>query len=54
MRARCPRRITQRWPLSCIARAESASPASGSHASHNLEQELLIERAFTIGSDPVG
>jgi hypothetical protein len=29
-----------------VARAESASPATGSHASHQLEQKMLIEAAF--------
>jgi len=35
-----PRRIR------CIAREESASPATGSHASHALEQRRLIETAL--------
>ena len=32
--------------LSCVSRPESASPATGSHSAHKLEQERLIERAF--------
>jgi len=35
-----------RLTLSCVARAESASPATGSHSSHQLEQKMLIEAAF--------
>jgi 2-oxoglutarate dehydrogenase E1 component len=38
--------IGDRLPLSCVARAESASPATGSHSSHQLEQKMLIEAAF--------
>jgi 2-oxoglutarate dehydrogenase complex dehydrogenase (E1) component-like enzyme len=29
-----------------VSRAESASPATGSHAAHKLEQERLIEEAL--------
>jgi 2-oxoglutarate dehydrogenase E1 component len=39
--------IGDRLPLSYVARAESASPATGSHASHQLEQKMLIEAAFS-------
>ncbi len=35
-----------RWPLCGISRAESASPATGSAASHKLEQARLVETAF--------
>jgi 2-oxoglutarate dehydrogenase E1 component len=38
--------LDKRLPLSCVSRAESASPATGSHASHDLEQRMLIEAAF--------
>jgi 2-oxoglutarate dehydrogenase E1 component len=31
----------------CVARGESASPATGSAAAHKREQELLVEQAFT-------
>lgn len=41
-----PRRIGNRLPLSCVARPESASPATGSQASHKLEQTMLIDAAF--------
>lgn len=35
-----------RLPFSGICRAASASPATGSHAAHKIEQAELIERAF--------
>ena len=34
-------------PLRCIARPESASPATGSGASHKLEQEMLLNEVFS-------
>lgn len=37
-----------RWPLSFIARAESASPSTGSKKMHKIEQEELWERALTV------
>ncbi len=33
-------------PLSCVARAESASPATGHPKAHDLEQEKLLDEAF--------
>jgi 2-oxoglutarate dehydrogenase E1 component len=33
--------------LSCVARAESASPATGSAASHRYEQAMLVDQALT-------
>jgi 2-oxoglutarate dehydrogenase E1 component len=36
-----------RLPFSGICRAASASPATGSHAAHKIEQAELIERAFS-------
>jgi 2-oxoglutarate dehydrogenase E1 component len=35
-----------RWPFAVVSRHESASPATGSHGAHQLEQKHLIERAF--------
>jgi 2-oxoglutarate dehydrogenase E1 component len=35
-----------RWPFEGITRPASASPASGSHRRHKVEQAELIERAF--------
>ena len=42
--ARAPRRAASR--SRCVSRAESASPATGSHASHDLEQKMLLDAAF--------
>jgi 2-oxoglutarate dehydrogenase E1 component len=39
--------LSKRFPLTCASRAESASPATGSHASHELEQHMLLEQAFS-------
>lgn len=41
----CPR-FLNRFPLLCVARPESASPATGSAAAHRREQRELIERAL--------
>ena len=43
--------LSTRWPkslprLSCVSRPESASPATGSAASHKYEQQLLVDQAF--------
>ncbi|MFW2388282.1 MAG: 2-oxoglutarate dehydrogenase E1 component [Polyangiales bacterium] len=46
MRARLPEILGNEQPLRCIARPESASPATGSGASHKLEQRLLIDEVF--------
>ncbi|HQE75405.1 MAG TPA: 2-oxoglutarate dehydrogenase E1 component [Candidatus Hydrogenedentes bacterium] len=39
-------RLLGRWPLRGVYRAPSASPATGSAASHRLEQRLLLDEAF--------
>ena len=44
--SRLPRMIEGRLPLRVVAREESASPATGSHASHLLEQTRLLDSAF--------
>ena len=46
VRARVPDVIEGHFRLRCVARPESASPATGSHAAHKLEQQLLMEAAF--------
>ena len=46
MRLRFGEKICGRWPLQGIARAESSSPATGSAASHKLEQQMILEQAF--------
>jgi 2-oxoglutarate dehydrogenase E1 component len=48
IRARFGSQLFARHPLHCVARAESASPATGSASSHRLEQEELLERAFGL------
>ena len=44
--ATLPECLHLRLPLSCVARAASASPATGSRASHLLEQKMLMDEAF--------
>ncbi|NUQ74111.1 MAG: 2-oxoglutarate dehydrogenase E1 component [Polyangiaceae bacterium] len=44
--ANLPQHLHHRFPLSVVARAPSASPATGSRASHLLEQKMLIDEAF--------
>jgi 2-oxoglutarate dehydrogenase E1 component len=46
MRARLPEIFGDR-PINCVARAESASPATGSSAAHKLEQSRLVDEALT-------
>ncbi|HSN97005.1 MAG TPA: 2-oxoglutarate dehydrogenase E1 component [Candidatus Nanopelagicales bacterium] len=42
-----PGLLCDRLPLGCVARAPSSSPATGSRASHLLEQKMLVDEAFT-------
>jgi len=46
MRARKPELVGKR-KLRCVSRPESASPATGSKASHKLEQSRLVDEAFS-------
>jgi 2-oxoglutarate dehydrogenase E1 component len=39
-------RLFGRHPLRCVSRAASASPATGSLASHTFEQDMLLAEAF--------
>jgi 2-oxoglutarate dehydrogenase E1 component len=39
-------RLPDGHPFSCVSRPESASPATGSHATHKREQQELVQRAF--------
>lgn len=41
-------RIFDRFTMTCICRPESASPATGSHASHQYEQQLLLTQALEL------
>jgi 2-oxoglutarate dehydrogenase E1 component len=47
LNARLREFIGDRLPLSMVSRAESASPATGSKASHDLEQKMLMAAAFS-------
>ena len=40
--------IDGRLPLSGVTRARSASPATGSHHSHEIEQQQLLDEAFGV------
>jgi 2-oxoglutarate dehydrogenase E1 component len=44
--ARLPAILGDRFGLRCVARAESASPATGSDKAHAMEQDQLIKEAF--------
>ena len=46
VRARLPEIFGHRFTLRCIARPESASPATGSNAAHKLEQRMLVDEVF--------
>jgi 2-oxoglutarate dehydrogenase E1 component len=46
LRGRFGESLFGRFPLRLISRPESASPASGSHAVHEAEQQDLVRRAF--------
>ncbi|RMH23068.1 MAG: 2-oxoglutarate dehydrogenase E1 component [Acidobacteria bacterium] len=46
LRLRLEPELVERWPLERISRPESASPATGSAAAHQLEQSELIDRAL--------
>jgi 2-oxoglutarate dehydrogenase E1 component len=47
--ARLGSNLGGRHPFACASRPESASPATGSAASHKLEQARLIKEAFADG-----
>jgi 2-oxoglutarate dehydrogenase E1 component len=46
MRIHFGERLLGQFPFSVVARAESASPATGSHTSHHNEQHKILEQAF--------
>jgi 2-oxoglutarate dehydrogenase E1 component len=46
LNANLRKHIGDRFPFSVVARPAAASPATGSHASHELEQKRLIAQAF--------
>jgi 2-oxoglutarate dehydrogenase E1 component len=47
MKARLPEMIGKGRTLACASRPESASPATGSLSAHKIEQERLLEKAFS-------
>jgi 2-oxoglutarate dehydrogenase E1 component len=46
LKARFGSMLFGRFPFTGVCRHESASPATGSHSCHKLEQQELLERAF--------
>jgi len=48
LHARFHERVFGRRPFSRVSRESSASPATGSMASHKIEQEELLERSFDL------
>jgi len=46
LNARRAELLEGRHPLSLVSRPESASPATGSKAAHDLEQRMLLDEAF--------
>jgi 2-oxoglutarate dehydrogenase E1 component len=48
MRASFGEKLLDRFPFSAVTRQVSASPATGSHNAHKIEQEKLLEAAFAV------
>ncbi|MSQ83520.1 MAG: 2-oxoglutarate dehydrogenase E1 component [Myxococcales bacterium] len=46
VRFRLGGKLFGQWPLTVVARPESASPATGSNAAHKIEQALIMQQAF--------
>jgi len=46
MRIHFGEKLLGQYPFSVVARAESASPATGSHTSHHNEQHKILTKAF--------
>jgi 2-oxoglutarate dehydrogenase E1 component len=46
MRARLPELLEGHFPLECVSRPESASPATGSMGAHKIEQAQVVEAAL--------
>jgi 2-oxoglutarate dehydrogenase E1 component len=51
LRARFGESLFGKYPLSCVSRPASASPATGSANSHKQEQEQIIAAAFANEND---
>jgi 2-oxoglutarate dehydrogenase E1 component len=52
LRVTCSMSLFDRFPLTGLARPESASPATGSAKAHRIEQERLLESAFSEDHGP--
>jgi len=50
LRMRLGKKLFGTWTLHGVTRPESASPATGSHGAHKLEQDRLMEDAFALAS----
>jgi len=50
MTVRFGTRMFDRYPFTGISRPRSASPATGSHSAHDIEQRKLVEEAFGVTS----
>jgi 2-oxoglutarate dehydrogenase E1 component len=48
LRARFGERLFGKYPLRALTRPEAATPASGAHSSHKMEQERLLAAAFDM------
>jgi 2-oxoglutarate dehydrogenase E1 component len=46
LRVHLPELLEDRFPLRCVSRAESASPATGSMGAHKIEHAQLMDGAF--------
>lgn len=44
--------LFRRYPLSCVSRPASASPATGSHKSHDLEQNEILTKVIGASTKP--
>lgn len=45
--------LSDRWPLQCVSRPESASPSTGSKKAHKIEEKDLFDEAFgDAGTNP--
>ncbi|MBT9556768.1 MAG: hypothetical protein IV100_12110, partial [Myxococcales bacterium] len=48
LRYRFGERLVGRYPLRCVARPPAASPATGSHNAHKIEQNRILDAAFEV------
>ena len=48
LRSKYGDRLVDEYAFECISRPESASPATGSGASHKIEQQAILKKAFEV------